>query len=144
MNNYLFDLFVPASQELSDMALAFMRIGIGVLTIGHGLPKIMGGTAVWRSLGGVMGVLGIHFLPTLWGFLAACAEFFGGIALTLGLGTRIAAFFLSCMMIVAFMMHKNNKDDFTVYSFALSMLVIFLSFMVMGGGVWSVDMYLTR
>lgn len=119
-----------------------MRIGIGLLTVIHGIPKIKGGVDTWKSLGSAVNPLGIYFLPIIWGFLAACAEFFGGIALILGLGTRLASLALAIMMFVAAVWHIERGDKFTVYSFALSLMVVFLTWVIIGGGPFSLDRYL--
>lgn len=122
---------------LSMIGHFILRVGIGILFICHGYPKITGGTEKWLWLGSQMQYFGITFAPVFWGFMAACAEFFGGIALTLGLYTRIAAIFPACVMIVAIVMHLNKGDDFTIYSHPISNLIIFVSLMCMGGGMWS-------
>ncbi|MBI2774881.1 DoxX family protein [Candidatus Dependentiae bacterium] len=137
-------LTAPSSTIFLEYGLCFMRITIGILTIAHGYPKIMGGVQTWQFLGGTMANVGIHFWPVFWGLCAACAEFFGGIALTLGLGTRIASLFLIFMMIIAFLMHWNKKDSFQVYSFSLAMIAIFIGFFIAGSGIYSVDAYLNR
>jgi putative oxidoreductase len=99
----------------------------------------MGGVETWQQLGGAMTFVGIHFWPAMWGFLAAFAEFFGGIALVLGLGTRIASFLLTIAMVVAFTMHFRQGDAFSVYSFALTLIIVFLTFIIVGGGTYSLD-----
>ncbi len=142
MNTLLSYLITPVSPVSLDIALCLMRIGIGILTIGHGIPKVMGGMATWRSLGMAMNNVGIHFLPVMWGFLGANTEFFGGIALVLGLGTRIASLLLIIMMTVACMMHVKNGDPFSVYSFSLSLIIVFITFFFIGSGTISLDYYL--
>lgn len=114
-----------------------LRVGIGILFILHGYPKISGGVEKWLWLGSQMQYFGITFAPVFWGFMAACAEFFGGICLTLGLYTRIVAIFPACVMIVALVMHLNKGDDFNTFSHPLSYLLILISLMFMGGGMWS-------
>lgn len=114
-----------------------LRVGIGILFICHGYPKITGGTEKWLWLGSQMQYFGITFAPVFWGCMAACAEFFGGIALTLGFYTRLAAIFPACVMIVAIVMHLNKGDDYTTYSHPLSYLIVLVSLMFMGGGAWS-------
>ncbi len=114
-----------------------LRVGIGLIFIFHGYPKISGGTEKWLWLGSQMKYFGITFAPVFWGFMAACAEFFGGICLTVGFYTRIAAFFIAGVMVVALIMHLNKGDDFTTFSHPLSNLIIMISLMLMGGGMWS-------
>ncbi len=113
-----------------------LRVGIGLLFVFHGYPKIVGGTAKWQWLGSQMHYWGIRFMPVVWGFLAACAEFLGGICLVLGFYTRIAAFFIAGVMIVALMMHLRQGDDFTVFSHPISNLIVMIALMCMGGGMW--------
>lgn len=137
-------LFNPASSWIFECAIFILRVGIGVLSVGHGLPKLMGGPALWHNIGGTASLVGIHFLPMVWGFLAACAETFGGVALVLGLGTRIASAPLIFMMVIAFLMHRNNGDPFMVYSFSLTLLMVFIFFLLMGSGKLSLDYYLVR
>lgn len=125
--------------ETTEKALLFLRVGIGFLSVCHGMPKFMGGTEQWQQLGMAMNSLGIHFLPVMWGFAAAVTEFFGGIALTLGIGTRLVALLEALAMIVAFIMHFRKGDPFTVYSFALTLIIVFITFIIIGGGKYSLD-----
>jgi putative oxidoreductase len=122
---------------LAEWGLLILRVGIGIIFVFHGFPKIIGGVEKWVWLGSNIQHFGINFIPAFWGFAAACSEFFGGICLTIGFYTRIAAFFMACVMIVALVMHLKKGDDFTTYSHPLSMLIVFVSLMCMGGGRWS-------
>ncbi len=144
MNFLLQYLLAPASLTLTYYAITLIRIGIGILTIGHGIPKIMGGIPMWRELGMYVAPIGIHFLPVMWGFLAAITEFFGGIMLVAGFGTRIASAALVFMMWVAFMWHINHGDPYNIYSFPLSLLIVYGAFLLIGGGPFSVDGYITK
>lgn len=142
MNNLLYYVLAPASTGYIQIAVCIMRIGIGLLAIGHGIPKIMGGFGMWRELGAFMHPLGVYFLPVMWGFLAAVTEFFGGIALVIGLGTRIASAALIFMMFVAFMWHLHKGDPFSIYSFPLSLIIIYTAFFIIGGGSFSLDNFI--
>ncbi len=122
-----------------DFGLFFIRVGIGLIFLVHGYPKIIGGPEKWLWLGNQMANLGIYAIPVFWGFLAACAEFFGGIALVFGLGTRIAAFFMAFVMLVAVFMHLAQGDGFGIYSQPLSLFVIFIGLFLAGGGRFSLE-----
>lgn len=139
MNSFLWYILIPGNGELIELVVAGLRIAIGIIMMCHGIEKFYGGIETWRWLGRAMENFGIYRLPAFWGFLAACAEFFGGFFLMLGLGTRIATLFLLAVMAVAYTMHRKNGDPFQVYSHTLTLIVIFLSFLVMGGGQWSGD-----
>ncbi len=122
-----------------DIGLLIIRVGIGFLFIMHGYPKMMGGSTQWLWLGNQMAAIGITVYPTFWGFLAACSELFGGVLLVLGLGTRFAAFFISCVMLVALAMHFGQGDAFGVYSHPVALLVVLIGLFFAGGGKLSVD-----
>lgn len=142
MSNFFSFIFAPASADVITYVLCAMRIAIGLLTIGHGFPKIIAGPELWHTLGLMTSGVGITFWPTMWGFLGACTEFFGGIALMLGFGTRIACLALVIMMFVAFKMHFDKGDSYNVYSLALTLLVVYAGYFFIGGGVLSLDSYL--
>lgn len=132
------------SQELKEIGLLVLRCGIGLIFFKHGLSKITAGPQLWLSLGQAMSNFGISFAPAFWGALAAFSEFLGSIALILGLGTRIAAFFMASVMIVAFIMHFTNKDPWTAISHPTSLFVVFVSLIIMGSGTYSLDAWLTK
>ncbi|MBI2437507.1 MAG: DoxX family protein [Lentisphaerae bacterium] len=122
-----------------DEGLLILRIGIGVMFMCHGFPKLMGGPEVWVKLGGALGALGINFAPTFMGGLAALSEFGGGYLLALGLFTRPACFFLFCTMVVATALHLSNGDSFGKYSHALEAAILFFSLLFIGPGKISLD-----
>ena len=132
------------SSRAKDVGLFVLTTGIGLIFIGHGYPKIVGGAEKWVWLGNQMAHLGITIAPVFWGFMAASAEFFGGILLVLGLATRIAAFFMGCVMATAVTMHLSQGDGFSGAAYALSMLVIFITIFIAGGGAYSMDALLSR
>ncbi len=122
-----------------DAGLLILRLGIGIMFMLHGLPKLIAGPETWMMLGGSMKALGVGFAPTAWGFMAAFSEFAGGILLTLGFFTRPACFFLLTTMIVATMMHIGKGDPFLKYSHAMESGLLFLSLILIGPGRYSLD-----
>lgn len=138
-------LFSPATTPwLLKLGLCIIRIVAGVVTVYFGFPKLMGGPAVWTSVGKNAGLMGIHFLPILWGFLSIAAQTFGGAALVLGLGTRIACVPLAITMVVAILYHLNKGEGFGDYAFALTLLAIYVGFLLIGSGKLSVDYWLHK
>lgn len=134
---------MPATPALIHFGLLFLRVGIGILSIFHGAPKIMGGVNAWYDLGKMaMSPLGITFFYTFWGFMAAVTEFFGGIALVLGLGMRVVNALLVISMIVAAHWHIQKGDSYMIYSFALTLIVVHTAFFIIGGDHYSLDYYL--
>jgi putative oxidoreductase len=128
--------------QYREEGLLLLRVGIGLAFIFHGLPKIMGGPERWEQLGGAMGNVGLDFAPVFWGFMAAISETVGGLLLMLGFLFRPANLFMLITMIMAVIMHLNQGDPYTVYSNALKSGVVFLSFLFIGPGRYSLDAYL--
>ncbi len=122
-----------------DIGLLILRIGIGVMFIMHGLPKLTGGPDKWMMLGGTMKSLGVDFAPMAWGFMAAFSECIGGLLLVLGFFTRPACFALLATMIVAASMHIGKGDPFVKYSHAMEAGILFISLILIGPGKYSID-----
>ena len=137
-------LFSPAWDRHRDKGLFILRLGLGIMFIFHGWPKISGGPHFWGMIGHAVGNFGIHFAPVFWGFMAACTEFFGGIFLILGLLTRGAALFLTIQMIVAVGFHHGKGDSLAVMSHAIEDGIVFLSLILIGPGRISLDNLLFR
>lgn len=126
-------------KNLLQFGWLILRVGIGISIFLHGFPKITGGTETWTAIGGSMGVFGINFAPTFWGFLAALAESVGGLLFALGLFFRPAAVMLTGTMIVALSTHLAAGDNFMVFGHALDLLFVFAGAIFIGAGKYSID-----
>lgn len=122
------------TESFAPRALSLLRIFAGLLFLEHGLQKLTGFPA---PLPGGMHVAAFSLL-----WFAGVIETVGGILVTLGLFTRVAAFIMSGEMAIAyFMIHaphsfwpaRNGGEAAILYCF------IFLYFAAAGGGSWSVD-----
>ncbi len=127
-----------------DKGLLILRVGIGIMFMCHGFPKLIDGPEKWIKLGGALSVVGINIAPTFMGFMAAISEFGGGLLLVLGLLTRPASFFLLITMIVATLMHMGKGDPFMKYSHALEAAILFFSLIFIGPGKISLDEQLSQ
>ncbi len=127
-----------------DKGLLILRVGIGIMYMCHGFPKLTAGPEAWTKLGGALSAVGINFAPTFMGFMAAISEFGGGLLLVLGLFTRPACFFLLITMVVAMLMHIRSGDPFVKYSHALESAILFFSLLFIGPGKISLDEKLSK
>jgi putative oxidoreductase len=127
----------------AGFGLTVLRIVAGLTFAAHGAQKLFG----WFGGYGLDGVgkwmESIGLAPGyLMALMAGSAEFFGGLALILGLLVRPAAAMLAVTMLVAivtvhlangFFMSNNG------YEFALALLAISLALVIEGAGKLSLD-----
>ncbi len=125
--------------KLMDLGLLVLRLGIGGMFIFHGWPKISAGAASWSELGKAVSSIGINFGFLFWGFMAACAEFFGGVFLILGIGVRFFCALMALTMAVAAANHLRSGQGLQVASHAIEMGIVFFSLILIGPGGLSLD-----
>jgi putative oxidoreductase len=136
---------LATNNSFSQLAL---RLPLGIIFAAHGAQKLFGwfggygleGTGQWMaSIGLEPGVL--------MAALSGSAEFFGGVALILGLLTRPAALVLAVTMLVAiFTVHISNGLFMSNngYEFGLALLAGTVSLLISGGGRASVDKVIAK
>lgn len=129
-------------------AALVLRVPVGVILAAHGGQKLFG----WWGGPGVDGLgqylASIGIVPgTFWALLAGGAEFFGGLALIVGVLTRPAAVLnVIAMAVAVFYMHGPNGLFLSNngFEYALTVMVVVLALAIQGGGTYSVDEWLTK
>jgi putative oxidoreductase len=122
-----------------NFGLLMIRIGLGLMFIYHGLPKLAGGPDGWRSVGLATKYIGINFLPILWGFLAAVVETIGGVLLIVGLAFRPVCLLLVFNLVVAAFFSFGKGGGWMGASHAIEDAVMFAGLLFVGPGKYSVD-----
>ena len=146
---------------IKDIALLVLRLSGFGLAFAHGWQKV---SMLASGNGGpfLSGVEALGFpMPMAFAWAAALAEFVGGLCIALGIGTRIAAGFAAfTMFVAAFFRHRLALHIFVwlgVYSpaedvvtswgnpeRASAYLLIFLALVLLGGGRFALDRFVTR
>ncbi len=121
-------------QNYRDTGLLILRIGFGGMYLFHGWPKLSGGPESWTKLGGAMSNFRIDFFPPFWGFIAACAEFFGGFCLIFGLFFGWAALLMAVTMLVAAVNHFSRGDGLSGASHAIENGIVLFGLIFIGPG----------
>jgi putative oxidoreductase len=135
-------MFADKLAAQRDGALLFLRVGLGLMFVLHGWPKLAGGPAKWEALGQAMAVFGITVVPVLWGFMAAFSECIGGVLLALGLLFRPAAGLLAFTMLVAAMRHISRGEGVMSASHAIEDGIVFVTLLLLGPGRFALDTWL--
>lgn len=145
MNTSLLHRLVATDNTWAPLAL---RIPAGIVFAAHGAQKLFGWFGGYGLGGTAKFMASIGLEPgTLMALLAGSAEFFGGLALILGLLVRPAGAVLAFAMLVAiFSVHIGNGLFMSNngYEFALALLAISVSLAIGGAGRASVDAVLAR
>ena len=145
MNKHFLKTVFSSNNSVANVVL---RVPVGIILAAHGGQKLFAwfggygleGTGQWmESIG-----LAPGFVMAL---LAGSAEFFGGIALILGLLTRPAAALSAFTMVVAiFSVHGSNGLFMSNngYEFALALLAATVALAIQGAGSFSLDAVVSK
>ncbi len=136
----------------NDIATTILRLVLGVIFFAHGAQKMLGWFGGYGFTGTMGFFTGVMHIPAVFAFLAIAAEFFGGLGLIFGLLTRVAAFGISCNMIVAvamvhhqfgFFMNWTGVQKGEGYEYHLILLAALVVLMIRGAGAASVGRLLS-
>ena len=134
----------------SDAGLAALalRVPIGIILAAHGAQKLFGWFGGYGLEGTGQWMASIGLEPGyLMALLAGSAEFYGGLALVLGLFTRPAAALSAFTMLVALFSVHFEHGLFLVndgYEYALALLAATVALTIQGAGSFSVDNTLAK
>lgn len=120
-----------------------LRIVVGLVFLMHGAQKLfifgLGGTT------DIMGKLGLP-LPALCAIIVMAVELLGGLAIVLGVFTRVAGALLAFEMFIAILVARLSGGFFAPYGyeFELTLLGASLTFALNGPGGVSLDESVSR
>ena len=118
--------------RLQPFALLVLRFVLGAIMIAHGYHKVFGGFHHHMEFVASLGI------PSWMAYLSAGTEFFGGIAIVLGLFTRFfsLAVVIEMGVVIGKVHFKNGLTGQGGYEFPLALAAIALALACIGGGAW--------
>jgi putative oxidoreductase len=132
----------PSVTQL-NVGLTILRVVVGAIFVAHGAQKLF--IFGFAGLTDAFGQMGVP-VPGLVGPLVALVEFFGGLALLVGLLTRLAGLGLALVMLGAILFVHLPAGLFLPngYDFALSLLGAVTFLALAGAGSYSLDEIIER
>ncbi len=135
------------TSALSPLAEPMVRVATGLFLVPHGAQKLFG----WFG-GYGLDATGQFFatklgLPASVALIAGLIEVFGGLALALGLATRAVAALVAGLMAVAVVQVHLPAGFFWTsggYEYPLLWGIVALTFVIRGGGCYSLDAAIGR
>jgi len=140
-------------ETTDDWAQLILRVTLGVVMFPHGAQKLLG----WFGGPGFAGTMSMFTdkmqIPAVLAFLVIITESLGSVGLIVGFLTRLAAFGIFCIMVVAiamvhwpngFFMNWSGKQPGEGFEYHLLVIGIAIVLMIWGAGRSSVDRVVAR
>ena len=147
--NSLKKLFATAN----DPILTVLRLTLGVIFFAHGAQKTLGLFGGYGFSGTMNFFTTTMHIPAPLAFAAIMAEFAGGIALIVGLASRLAALSVAVNMVVAIAMVSGQYGLFMNwfgtqkgegFEYHLLAIAVALPLIIRGSGAFSLDRLLAN
>ena len=113
-----------------------LRLALGLIFMAHGWAKLTGPLGTPEGFN--VDSLGWPY-PVFWAWVVALVETFGGLLVIVGLFTRVAAFLIACVMVVAILKVKLALRFVGGFEFDFALLMIAFALVITGAGRLSVD-----
>jgi putative oxidoreductase len=122
----------------TDIGITILRVGTGAIFAAHGAQKLF--VYGFAGVTGAFQGMGVP-LPGITGPLTGLVEFFAGLALVVGLLTRLAGFGLAITMLGAISLVHLSAGFFAPkgFEFPLALLAAVVSLAFTGAGRYSID-----
>jgi putative oxidoreductase len=144
---------VKSSVTATEWGIFFIRIVLGIIFFAHGAQKALG----WfggPGLGGTVGFMGQIGIPAPLAYMAVFTELLGGLALIVGVLSRLSALGLFVTMLVAmfkvhwvngFFMGSNPQGAGIEYNLALAAMALAIVLTGPGAlGLWDPERKIFR
>ena len=134
---------LPVTTHRADAGLTILRLATGAIFAAHGAQKLF--VYGFAGVTGAFGEMGIP-MPGITGPATGLVEFFGGLALVVGLLTRLAGFGLAVTMLGAISLVHIGGGFFAPngVEFPLALLAAASALAFTGAGRYSVDALIAR
>jgi putative oxidoreductase len=137
----------------NSLAPTILRFFLGVVVFPHGAQKLLGWFNGYGFAGSMQYFTQTVRLPWIIGFTVILLEFFGALALIVGIGTRVFAILYLALALgitlltrleFGFFMNWFGNQKGEGYEYFLFWIAIALALLITGAGKYSVDRFLVK
>ena len=133
-------LFSSQERRISFGLLA-MRIGLALLLLIHSLPRLIGGTAQWKSVGTALNFINPGIPVEILGLAVSLLESLAGVSLLTGYLFRVSCALMTLVFGLFFFNYMQiGYRTLTLFSLGLGM--VFIGLMNTGPGRYAVSVRL--
>ncbi|MFV8830229.1 DoxX family protein [Alkalihalobacterium sp. APHAB7] len=122
----------------NEMGAFLLRVVLGVVFLAHGAAKFQGGI---ENVAGWFDSIG---LPGALAYVVAIIELVGGIALILGIGTRIVSTLIGFIMVGAIFTVKLPAGFLDGYEYDLVLLTVAVFLVLNGSKLYSLEQLILK
>ncbi len=152
MRNEIMKTLLTVFKTNDSFTSMMARLTLGLVMFLHGAQKVLGWFGGYGFSATMNFFTGQLHIPALLAFIAIVAEFLGSIGLIAGFLSRVSAFGIAIVMLVAaFMVHAPNGffmnwagnqkgEGFEYHLLAIGLALVVI---ISGAGKWSIDRLLT-
>jgi putative oxidoreductase len=115
-----------------ELGMLILRVVVGAVFIAHGWAKLQG-------MEGTIGFFDTLGLASFFAYLVTWTEILAGLAMLLGIYTRIAGYLLAIVMVFAILLAKFQMGFLGGYELELTLLAASLALALSGAGPYSVS-----
>ena len=133
-------LFSSQERRIS-FGLLFMRVGLALLLLIHSLPRLIGGTAQWKSVGTALNFINPGIPVEILGLAVSLLESLAGVSLLTGYLFRVSCALMTLVFGLFFFNYMQiGYRTLTLFSLGLGM--VFIGLMNTGPGRYAVSVKL--
>ena len=136
-------MFFNAQDRKKDIGLLIMRLGLAAVLLWHSVPKLIGGTPAWKSVGTTLAFINLGLPASFLGLLSLALETLCSISLIFGYLFRPFSSILFVLMLL-YSINYFNVAYKTLMMWSLALTSVFLGFVFTGPGRYALAVKLEK
>ena len=132
-----------SQEQKNNVGLLIMRLGLAAALLTHCLPKLIGGSSAWQSVGTMLAFINVGVPPTILGLCILLIEALGAVSLLFGYFFRIACIVLFILFGLYFYNYLSIGYQ-TLMLWSIGIAVVFMGLFFIGPGRYALTLKLEK